>query len=168
MVSFESGVQKEKKKSLFPPPCPRDETSLDSSGQFGLISAVWRLWWGKGQRGSEDRPQLPPGPAGPLLALEAEAEIGVIHPRPGSWRERLGSATLSLLYVDLLAPSSPSLLSAPPTCLLSPRDLVSLSVISSQFFSHQKLLFLGVTFQKSCRCPEVQPCGGGSGKPFLN
>lgn len=46
LLNREFKREKKKKKDLFPPPCPRDETSLDSSGQFGLISAVWSLWWG--------------------------------------------------------------------------------------------------------------------------
>lgn len=71
MVSFESSVQKgeKKKKSLFPPPCPRDETSLGLTGQFGLISRFGGFGGVRGWQDSEDRPQLPSGPAGPFLAL---------------------------------------------------------------------------------------------------
>lgn len=113
-----------------------------------------------------------------LLALEAEAEIGVMRPAllwqlEGVSGERVSEPPrprpcVWTSYLPSLPSYSPHL---PPnhthTCLLSPRDLVPLPVISSQIFSHQKLLFL-VTFQKSGRCPEVQPGWGGFGKLFLS
>lgn len=114
------------------------------------------------------------------MALEAEAEIGVIC--PGSalaagesvWGTSRGVSPAAPLYVDLLAHFSPLLLSTPPTPYPD-THLPSVPQGSSSPDCHFKPAlfppetpFLGITFQKSGRCPEVQPGRGGFGKLFLS